>query len=177
MLLQDAQDLGLRARAHVADFVEEQRASVGLLESPDPLLVRAREGTLLVAEQFGLEQVLLQRRAVDLYEVPRVAQRVVVNGARDELFARARFTADEHRRVALGDLLDDVEHALQRGARPDDAVELIDVLLGAAEVLEFVLQALQLERLLDLDLHFLDLERLLHVVEGAALHRLDGRAH
>ena len=32
-----------------------------------------------------------------------------------------------------------------------------------------------LERLRDLDLHLLDLERLRHVVEGADLHRLDGR--
>ena len=37
-----------------------------------------------------------------------------------------------------------------------------------------MLQALDLERLLDLDLHLLDFERLLHVVEGADLHRLDG---
>ena len=33
------------------------------------------------------------------------------------------------------------------------------------------------ERLLDLDLHLLDFERLLHVVEGADLHRLDGGVH
>ena len=55
--------------AHVADFVEEQRAAVGLLEAADALLVGAREGALLVAEQLGLEQVLLQRRAVHLHEV------------------------------------------------------------------------------------------------------------
>ena len=36
------------------------------------------------------------------------------------------------------------------------------------------LQAPVLDRLLDLELHLLDLERLLHVVEGADLHRLDG---
>ena len=71
MLLQHAQDLGLRARAHVADFVEEQRAAVGLLEPADPLLVGARERALLVAEELRLEQVLLQRRAVHLHEVAR----------------------------------------------------------------------------------------------------------
>ena len=37
VLLQHAQNLGLRARAHVADFVEEQRAAVGLFEAADAL--------------------------------------------------------------------------------------------------------------------------------------------
>jgi hypothetical protein len=52
VLLQHAQDLGLRVRAHVADFVEEQRAAVSLLEAADALLVRARERALLVTEQL-----------------------------------------------------------------------------------------------------------------------------
>ena len=42
VLLQHAQELGLRARAHVADLVEEQRAAVGLLEAADALLDRRR---------------------------------------------------------------------------------------------------------------------------------------
>ena len=71
VLLEHAQDLRLRARAHVADFVEEQRAAVGLLEAADALLVGAGEGALLVTEQLRLEQVLLERRAVDLDERAR----------------------------------------------------------------------------------------------------------
>ena len=66
------------------------------------------------------------------------------------------------------------QHRLQRAAGADDAVEVVDVLLRVAEVLDLVLQAAVLDRLLDLELHLLDLERLLHVVEGADLHRLDG---
>ena len=42
VLLEHAQDLGLRAGAHVADLVEEQRAAVGLLEAAVALLVGAR---------------------------------------------------------------------------------------------------------------------------------------
>ena len=105
------------------------------------------------------------------------AERVVVNRARDELLAGARFAADEDRRVALGDLLDDRQDRLQRAARADDAVEVVDVLLGVPEVLDLVLEAAVLDGLLDLELHLLDLERLLHVVEGADLHRLDRRVH
>ena len=177
VLLQDAQDLGLRVGAHVADFVEEQRAAVGLLEAADALLVGAGERALLVTEQLGLEQVLLQRRAVHLDEVARRAMRVVVDRAGDELLAGAGLAADQHRRVALGDLADDAEHLLERAARPDDAVEVVDVALRVTEVVDLVLHPAHLERLLDLDLHLLDFERLLHVVERAGLHRLDGRRH
>ena len=177
MLLQHAQDLRLRVRAHVADLVEEQGPAVGLLEPADPLLVGAGERALLVSEQLRFEQVLLQRRAVHLDEVARRAQRIVMDRAGDQLLAGAGFAADQAGRVALGDLLHHVEDALQRLARADDLVELVDVLLGVAEVVELVLHALHFERLLDLDLHLLDLERLLHVVERADLHRFDGGGH
>ena len=68
LFLKHAQDLRLRALAHVPDLVEEERAAVGLLEPADAQPVGARERALLVAEELGLEQVLLQRRAVDLDE-------------------------------------------------------------------------------------------------------------
>ena len=67
------------------------------------------------------------------------------------------------------------EHLLQRAARADDAVEVVDVLLLVAQVLHLVLEMAELDRLLDLELHLLDFERLLHEVERADLHRLDGR--
>ena len=101
--------------------------------------------------------------------------RVVVNRAGDELLARARFAADENRRVAARDLLDDGQHLLQRAARAHDAVEVVDVLLLVAQVIDLVLEVTQLDRLLDLELHLLDFERLLHEVERADLHRLDRR--
>jgi hypothetical protein len=68
-------------------------------------------------------------------------------------------------------------HALQRFAAADDAIEVVVFLALVAEIVELVAQALELERLLDLDFHLLELERLLHVVERAKLHRLDGRRH
>ena len=130
-----------------------------------------------MAEQLRLEQVLLQRRAVHLDEVAAGAQRVVVDGAGDQLLAGAGLAADEHGRVALGHLADHAEHPLQRVAGADDLVEVVVLLLLVAQVVELVAEALQLERLLDLDLHLLDLERLLDVVEGPVLHRLDRGRH
>ena len=71
LLLQHAQHLGLRLRAHVADFVEEDRAAVGLLELADLLLGGAGERPLLVAEQLRLDQLLGNRGAVHLHERAR----------------------------------------------------------------------------------------------------------
>ena len=87
--LQHAQHLGLRLRAHVADFVEEDRAAVGLLELADLLLGRAGERALLVAEQLRLDQLLGNRGAVHLHEPLAAAQAVAVDGPRDELLADA----------------------------------------------------------------------------------------
>src|SRR5436309_2075534 len=68
LLLQHAEHLGLRLRAHVADFVEKDRPAVGLLELADLLLGRAGERPLLVAEELRFDQLLGNRRAVDLDE-------------------------------------------------------------------------------------------------------------
>ncbi len=64
-LLDRAQQLGLQAHVHLGDFVEQQRAAIGLLELADAARERAGEGALLVAEQFGFQQVLRDRRAID----------------------------------------------------------------------------------------------------------------
>jgi len=56
-LLQHAQQLGLKGRRDLADFVEEQRAAVGHFEAALARTHGAGKGTLLVAEEFRLEQV------------------------------------------------------------------------------------------------------------------------
>ena len=67
-VLQHAQDFRLRRQRHVADFVEKNRPLVALLELADPPVGRARERALFVAEQFALQQILRNRRAVDRQE-------------------------------------------------------------------------------------------------------------
>ena len=59
VLLEHTQDLCLRIRAHVAHLVEEEAATIGLLEPADTLAIGAGEGPLLVTEQLRFEQVLL----------------------------------------------------------------------------------------------------------------------
>src|SRR5215472_16427565 len=58
LLLTTAQHLGLGGRRHVAQLVEEQRATRALLELADAPAVGAGEGALLWLEQLALQQVL-----------------------------------------------------------------------------------------------------------------------
>jgi hypothetical protein len=70
-------------------------------------VTRAGEGAALVAEELALHQVLGDGGAVDLDEGPSLRGGVLVQGARDELLARAALARDEHRGGRVGDALED----------------------------------------------------------------------
>ena len=90
-LLQQPQDLGLGARGHVADFVQQQRAAVGLLELADAPAVGPGKRPALVAEEFAFQERLGNGRAVDGQERRLAAAAVMVDGASDQFLARAAF--------------------------------------------------------------------------------------
>ena len=98
-VLQHLQQLRLQRKAHVADLVEEHRAVVGELELAGLVLDRAGERAALEAEQLRLEQLGRAARRSSLSRTAcrggatRHAER-----ARDELFAGAALSANEHRR-------------------------------------------------------------------------------
>ena len=94
--LQHAQQLDLHGQAHVADFVEEQRAALGQLEAPLAGGNGAGECALLVAEQFALEQVGGNGAAVDSDEGPVAARTGVVDGAGDDFLAGTGFAQHQH---------------------------------------------------------------------------------
>ena len=106
LLLQHAQHLGLRLQAHVADLVEEDRALVGLLELADLPIGGAGERALLVAEQLRLDQLVGDRRAVDLHERAVAAQALAVDRARHQLLADAALAPDQHGGVGRRRLAD-----------------------------------------------------------------------
>src|SRR5207249_12118263 len=91
LLLEDAQEFHLRVGRQVADFIEEERALVRLLEAPDAPLVRASERAAFVAEQFAFEQILRYCSAIDRDERRFGARAVLVDGASNQFLARPRF--------------------------------------------------------------------------------------
>ena len=89
--LQGAQQLGLQADVHLGDLVEQQRAAIGLLELADAPRDGAGEGALLVAEEFGFEQVVGDGGAVDRDE-RRLSLRAICCGrSAPSLPCRCRF--------------------------------------------------------------------------------------
>src|SRR5690349_10123074 len=111
---QHAQQSRLQRRRHIADFVEEQRAEVGLLEAAAALRIRARERTLLVTEQLGLEQLGRNRRRVQGDERFRLARAVFMQRARDELLAGAGLAGDQHGYARARQAADGAEYLLHR---------------------------------------------------------------
>src|SRR5207244_4804373 len=83
------------------------RAPVRVLELPGLAPVRAGEGALLVAEELGLEQPRRDRRTVDLDEGTVAPGRLRMDGPGDQVLAHAALPPDQHRRVRVGDVLDD----------------------------------------------------------------------
>ena len=140
---------------------------------PFLLLLGAGERALFVAEELRLDQALGQRRAADFDERLLGPQRVVVNRVRDELFAGARFAADERGRVRGRHLRHLLVHLPDRAARPDDVRKVVLLPQFLAEVLVLVDQAafvlfdqpLNLDRLRDHRRH--DAEKLDAAVEVA----------
>ena len=67
-LLQDAQQLGLQVHGHLANFVQEDGAAVGLFKQTFVLFQSASKSALLVTEQHVFDQVLWHGRAVEGHE-------------------------------------------------------------------------------------------------------------
>src|SRR2546426_2234024 len=171
-LLEHAKDLGLGHRREVGDLVEEERAPVGQLEAALLAAGRAGERTLLVAEQLRLEQRLGPGPTVHRDERAATPRRAPVDGAGDELLARAALALDEHGGGAVRHLFDERHHPPEGGARADHlalGAEVLQLLLEGTVLLD---QVAPLEGLADELQELLAPERLGGEVVGAVLHRL-----
>ena len=122
---------------------------------------------------------LRDRRAVHGHERPLAARRAAVDGARDELLARAGLAAQEHRRVRVRHLLHHREHLAHRGRGPHDLLEPGRLLELAAQPRDVAALALVRDRVAEHERELVVADRLREVVERALAHRLhrglDGR--
>src|SRR4029450_6229506 len=127
-LLQDPKQFRLHVERRLANFIEEYRAVVGQLEPPDARRRGAGERSPFVAEQLALEQCRWKRGAVACDERVPAARAQAMDGAGDELLARAGLSADEDRGVGRHPHRNLVEHLADAGPPTDDAV--INHLIG-----------------------------------------------
>ena len=115
-----AQQARLQFRRHVADFIEEQRAALGLLEAAAAHRLGAGESAALVTEQFRFEQVPRHRRGVDRDKGFRCTAGVAMQRQRHQFLAGARLTGNQHGGVGLRQPADGAKYLLHRGCLPED---------------------------------------------------------
>jgi hypothetical protein len=127
-----------------------------------------------VAEQFALQQVLVQRATVDRDERPGSVQRTgLVDRPGDLLLARARFAANENRRGRVGDLADQFEHVVHLRAAAEHVLEGVALTQLLAQRGDFILKRAIAERPLDQQAEVLWVGRLGQEVVRPHPHRFD----
>ncbi|MDT4849731.1 hypothetical protein FQZ97_838590 [compost metagenome] len=122
-LLDHAQQLGLHGQRQVADFVEEERATLGRLEVAFAIMCGSGVGALARAKEFGLDEILWNGAAVHRHERTAAAVAAVVHGTCHQLLAGARLAQDQHRRHAGGHLFNAALDLHDAGGTADDARE------------------------------------------------------
>ena len=95
-LAHDAQQFDLRARIDLGDFVEENRAAVGLLEPANAPFVCAGERAFLVTKQLALQKLRRKRRAMHRHKFRFVAAAQIMNGVCSQFLACSAFAFDQH---------------------------------------------------------------------------------
>ena len=163
------------AGGHFPDLVEEDRAAIGRLEQTALLLPGIGERAALVAEQLALQQLLGQRGTRDVDEGTAGPVAVVVDGFRGQVLAGSGLASQEHGRGrTCRDARQQRLDLRHRRRRPDDGVESVFTTLCRPKRPDLAAKTAGLERLLDEQHDFIEVERLVDVVVRTALHRLDG---
>ena len=167
--LHEPQQLGLKQRIHLAQFVEEQRAAIGTRRSTLLVGSGTGEGALDVAEDHAFQQVPRDRTAIQRHEGLRLARAQPMQRFCRQFLAGAGFAGDEHAGAALRRCLDGAIDRLHRHGSPDKIREF-GAFDSAPQRLHLALQIDAAERVLNRRGQPRRGERFHQVVERAAAH-------
>ena len=141
--------------------------------------VGAGKGPLEVPEQFGLDHVGGNRRAIHRDERLAVAVRQRMNRARRDFLAGAGFAGQQDRRRQTGDARDRLTHAADRRRRPDQVVAqeraIRRGLQGVSQDIVLALQPDAIEASRDRIQDLVRAEGFQHEIDRARAQRLDRR--
>ena len=174
-LAEHTQQLYLSRDVNLADFVEKDRAAARLLKAPDATLRRPGEGAFFMPEELALHQLGGEGRAVYGDELLLSAPREAVDGASDELLARAAFTFDEHGGRGRGHAADAVEDDLHLRAVAEHGIQPLRRVQLRLELAVLRLEVARVRRALEQQLHLIEVERLGDKVVGAVAARFGSR--
>ena len=124
-ILQNAQQFRLHGGGHVADLVEEERPTVGMLEAPFAIRLGPGERALHVPEQFIFQNALAQPGAIQGDQPLLATTAVVVDGPGDQLLPGPAFAHDEDGNVTGGNLPGGLHHLLHARRAADDPFEAL----------------------------------------------------
>src|SRR5215472_4096989 len=114
--LQDPQQFRLHFEREFPNLIEKHGTPVRQFEATQALRHRPCKRPSLVSEEFTFEQADRNGGAVELDEGLGGAWAELMNGACDQLFARAGLAGDEHGRLGRRDGLYLVQHLAEGGA-------------------------------------------------------------
>src|SRR6266571_3381821 len=111
--LQNAQELRLKGRGKITDFVEENSAAVCNLELARLTRHCSGKGPAFMPEKLRFEQISRNGRAVDGYKGATGAVAILMDRTSDQFLASPGLSLDQNRRVCCcdpSDVFEDFEH-------------------------------------------------------------------
>jgi hypothetical protein len=177
LILQHTEQLALRINRHLGNFVQEQRAALGLAEQPFAVGMGAGERALDGAEQFALDEFAGQRGAIDLDDAALAAGTHGVREIGDDFLARAALAADQDGDIAGGDAFHRADDLLHFGTDEHGRRVAAHDFERAAQGHVFLFLLFALERAAHVGQEFFRLERLGQKRERAETPRLERHLH
>src|SRR5688572_11905993 len=120
-LVKSAKQLDLQCSRDVGNFVNEQRAAVGLHQQSLAGLLCAREGALDMAKQLRLGKRWIQGGDIHRDERPLTSLAMPVNCRRRELLADSTLSSEEHLHVRCRGKRNALEYRLHGGTLAEHA--------------------------------------------------------
>jgi hypothetical protein len=124
--VEGTEQFGLHGTAHLGNLVQKQRCLVGEFQEPVPATASAREGSPLVAEQLGFQQLVGKRRTVDGEERQVTPSAGGMDGTGSQFLPAPALTEDEHVGLGLTGALQQPTEVIHDTALPlHDGLELV----------------------------------------------------
>jgi hypothetical protein len=122
-VLEKSEEFGLQVRAHIADFVEEEGATVGGFAASDMTSDSACEGAFFVSEELAFEEFPGDGGAVDGDKGFFGPLAAGMDGACDEFLTGAALAGDKDGGIGFGDVGNGSINGLHLGADANHFVE------------------------------------------------------
>ncbi len=157
----------MQVHGHVADFIEEQRSTLGRLQQALLAVLRAGEGALDMPEQLGFDQRGHQRGAIHRSKRALFAGSRKMHAPGHQFLAGAALPQNQNRILMQAHFLDDFINALHALGDADQAAEARPGAQLFSQQLIFLLQLHGPGGAFQARAQLLDAERLGDIVDRA----------